>query len=231
MQQPDLEELQKKLDITDAAIQLYVAQDGVFNLHQVARKTEQTVEAIFDLFPDKESILHFFYTSLVIRYRLMTSEIEDFDSYTLSEKLSNFAYASFDMLKERQAFVEATFGPMILYSCTKTDYEDRIEQLLVHFFKNDSKAASSSSLFLNRYFFTFIKQKYLWLVAFWLKDNSPDKAKSMELTDKAAGLIQEMMYTSVIDRSIDLAKFAYANKPACTQLPLWDKITSTFEIR
>lgn len=231
MEDLNIEELQIKLKIADAATQLYVEKDSNFTLHDVAKRADFTVAELFNYFPDKHSIIYFFYSSLITRYRLMVEEIEDFDSFTLSEKLSNFAYASFDLLKERKAFVEKTFGSYIMHSCKKTEYEEKIEQLLSNFVKQDSGKAASTDSLINDCSLRLIRKKYLHLVDFWLHDDSEDKEVTMELTDKVTGLIQEALYTSVIDRSFDLAKFLFSNDMLARRNPLWDKLTSTFEIK
>ncbi len=223
--------LQIRLEISEAAAQLFEQHDDHFTVHQIADKTGYTVAQIFEYFDDKEEMLRFFYSSLIIRYRSMIDEIEDFESYTLSEKLSNFIYASFDLMHENRTFVEATFKPLILSSFKKTEYEKRVQELLGEFFRSDKLISASSSMFLNECTFSLLKRKYLKLVSFWLNDHSEDKELTMELTDKITGFIQEVMYTSAVDRAFDLMKFLYSNSILSRKMPFYNKISSTFEIR
>lgn len=231
MNDTDLQALQNKLKIADAATKIYLEKKEGFTLHDVAKRANITVAEIFNYFKDKHEILYFYYESMVIRYRLMIEEIEDFDSYTLSEKLSNFAYASFDLMSEREEFVRQTFDAYILHSCTKTDYEKQIEGLLTDFIKNDAGKAASSDVVVNDCSLRLIRKKYLHLIDYWLYDESEGKEVTMELVDKVTGLIQEALYTSVIDRSFDLAKFLFSNDLSTRRNKLWKKISSTFEIR
>lgn len=231
MEESEMKYLQEKLHIADAMTQLYVEKNGSFTLHDIARRIDITVSELFNYFSDKEEIIYFYYSSLIIRYRLMIDEIEDFDTFTLSEKLSNFAYTSFDLLKEREAFVDKTFRPYILRSCRNTKYEQKIERLFSDFFKHDSGKAASSEIFINDCSMRLIRKKYLYLIDFWLQDESEDKEVAIELTDKVTGLIQEALYTSVADRSFDLAKFLFSNDVLSKQVPLWDRITSSFDIK
>lgn len=231
MENLNIEKLQAKLQIADAATRVYVEKSGDFTLHDVARKAGITVAEIFNHFSDTHEIIYFFYSALVIRYRWMIDEIEDFETFTLSEKLSNFAYASFDLMEEREAFVRQTFSSYILHSCKKTAYEEKVEELLTEFIKNDSGKAASTDVVVNDCSLRLIRKKYLHLVDFWLHDESEDKEVTMELVDKVTGLIQEALYTSVIDRSFDLAKFLFSNNIIPQRNRFWDKLTSTFEIR
>jgi AcrR family transcriptional regulator len=231
MNDEELKRFKIKLAIADSAAQVYVDQNGSFNLHQAARKAGLNVGTILEYFNNKQDIIYFFYAAMVKRYRLMIEEIEGFGEFTLSEKLSNFAYTSFDMLAEHETFVKETFNRYILCSCKKTAYESNIEDLLTDFIKNDPGRSVSSDLMVTKCSIRLIRKKYLHLVKFWLNDKSEDKQVSMELTDKITGLIEEALYTSVIDRSFDLAKFLFSNETISGHVPLWDKVASRFEIK
>lgn len=231
MEESAYNNLESKIQIAEAAARLYVKNNGSFTMHDIARATDLTVSEVLRLFADKESIVYFYYHSLLIRYRMMIGEIEGFAEFTLSEKLSNFAYTSFDMLEEHEAFVEQTFRAYILHSCRTSDFEEEIESLFRDFFEHDPGKAASTDLFINDCSMRLIRRKYLHLLDFWLRDDSEGKEVTLELTDKVTGLIEEALYTSVIDRSFDLAKFLYANDVLSKKVPLWDRLTNSFEIR
>lgn len=228
----DPERFETKLAITEVAVDLYIRQNGSFTLMAIAKELDITVAEIFNYFPNKRAILQFFYASLVFRYQLMVDEIKDFDSYMLSEKLSNFAYASFDMLGERKPFVDATFEKLILCSYEKTAYEKEVEKLLKRFMENDSLVSSTSAVFLNQCLFSFLRRQYLGLVRFWLNDESEDYELTMELTDKVTNFMQEVMYSAVLDKGFDLIKFLASNSKAFLQnIPFAKNIFSKIEIR
>ena len=231
MTEAEIKELQNKIQIADAATQAYVANDSSFTFHDVAQRTDLSVGEVFSYFDSKQDILDFYYASLVIRYRIMIDEIEGFEEFTLSEKLSNFAYASFDLMREREEFIAKTFRSHVLRRCKKTEYDEKIEDLLRDFIESDSGRAASSDVVLNYIGLGILRKKYLSLVSFWLNDESEDKEVTTELIDKVTGLIQELLYTSVVDRAIDLAKFIYSNDVLSQQFPLWRRIQNSFEIR
>lgn len=228
----DPEKFETKLAITEVAVDLYIKQGWAFTLKAIADELDLTVAEIFNYFPNKREILKFYYASLVFRYQMMVDEIEDFDTYMISEKLSNFAYTSFDMLEERKAFVEATFEELIIYSYEKTQYEKEVEKLLQKFIENDALVSSTSTFFLNQCIFSFLRRQYLSLVRFWLDDDSEEYEISMELTDKLTSFMQEIMYSAVLDKGFDLAKFLASNSKAFLQnIPFAKNIFSKIEIR
>lgn len=228
----DPETFEMKFAIADAAADLYVEGDGQFFIKDAAKKVDIDPAEVFNYFPDKKSILHFYYASLVVRYEIMIDEIDGFESYTLSEKLSNFAFASFDMLREKEAFVNETFEDLILQCFTKTDFEKEVERLIGKFLENDQRLSVGSIVVLNKWFYKFLRRQYLELVRFWLNDTSKDKEVTMELTDKLTTFLQELMYNTILDKGFDLAKFMASNKEAfISNIPIVRQFYSKIEIR
>lgn len=231
MQNYDPETLETKFTISEAAVECYVEQDGTFAFKDIARKTALSVGEIFNYFPDKQSILEFYYTSLIIRYQMMIEEIDGFEDYTISEKLSNFAFSSFDMMREQQEFVRLTFGRVVECRLSKTEYEIEIEALFRGFFEEDDLISSGNQWLMNRLCWGFLRRQYLLIVRFWLQDPSDGQEKTMVLVDKSTALLQEVLYNAVIDRSLDLLKFLASNKFFVENIPFVKNIFSNIEIR
>lgn len=228
----DPETFETKFTIADIATDLYIQNDGQFFMKDIARHMDITPAEVFNYFPNKKAILEFYYASLVIRYELMIDQIDDFESYTIGEKLSNFAFTNFDMLAEKEAFVEDTFSEYILHSFSKTDFEKEIERLFKQFLQADDRISISSTLALNSYSYAFLKRQYLELLRFWLNDTSENKELTMELTDKVTGVLEELLYNPVLDKGLDLLKFMNANKTAFIKnIPIVKQLCSKIEIR
>ncbi len=228
----DPETFEIKFKIAESAADLYIEGDGHFLIKDVAQEVGLDPAEVFDYFPNKKAILRFYYASLVIRYEMMIDEIDDFDSYTLSEKFSNFAFSSFDMLREKEAFVEATFEDLVLHSFTKTDFEKEVERLIRQFLENDRQLSMASAVVQNKYFYTFLRRQYLELLRFWLNDTSDGKELTMELTDKLMNFFQELMYNAILDKGFELFKFLASNRKSfINNIPVVKQICSKIEIR
>ena len=227
----DPETFKHKLEITEAAVELYVEQDGEFSFNQVAGKTGLDVADIFDYFPNKQEILQFYYASLVIRYRLMIEEIEDFDDYLLGEKLSNFIYSTFDMMNEHSEFVEQTYSKQVYHSFYKTEFEKEAEALFREFFESDDRISGSSLFLLNDYFYAFLRKKYLYIVHCWITDESEGGELTMAWTDKLTGFVQELFYSAVLDKGYDLVTFMVQHNLFIRNMPVVRSFLNKFEIR
>jgi len=200
------EKLNLKIELTEAAIDLYI--EDKFTIPNLTSKTGKTASEIYSLFPNKNAILKFYYPSLIVRYQAMISEIDDFDSYSISEKLSNFAFTLFDMMDERREFVEDTFDKYVWTCSSKSEFQKLIKSLFKDFFTSDGKIATSAGFFMGDLFYSSLKIQFLSLIKFWLDDNSEGRERTFALTDKITGFIEELVYSKIVDKGFDLAKYS-----------------------
>lgn len=226
----DADRFGARLEITEAAVDAYLEQGEDFTLHQVADRCDFAVGEIFEYFPDKRSILEFYYTSLLIRYRLMVAEIDDYESFTLSEKLSNLAFSTFDMIAEKEAFVRRTYGRIVLCSFRNSGFERETRKLLREIFEEDDLIPYSNTLLLNEWFYLLLTKKFTGLIRFWLGDESDEREQTMELTDKLTALAEELMYNAAPDRILDLLRFLAAHSFFVDRIPLLGELKSRIEV-
>jgi AcrR family transcriptional regulator len=223
------EEINDKIELCEIAID-HVINDGKFTIAQLAKASGKTASEIYSLFPNKNAILQYYYPSLVIRYSAMIDKIEDFESYTISEKLSNFIFTSFDMMEDRREFVEDTFEKMVFKRRCDSQFHQEVTQLFKHFFTTDGRIAISAGFVMKDYFYEFIAREYLDIVKFWLNDDSDGKERSFALTDKLTGFVEEVVYNKVLDKGFDLAKYLISHAGLAKNIPVFGEwITSWFK--
>ena len=116
--EPELSELRKR--IIEAAIRVYVDDYHRFNMKRIAHEAGLKASEVYLYFEDKYDILYSFYNNIVPSYRTMTEEIEDFNTYSAGEKISNFIYTSFDLFAEQESFVRKTYHSFIYCPAAKT---------------------------------------------------------------------------------------------------------------
>ncbi|MEX0779088.1 MAG: hypothetical protein WD491_00040 [Balneolales bacterium] len=206
------EELQKRQRIIDSALDLYVNDPAKFTLKGIARKARLKEAEIFSFFPNKTAILKGFYSGVVPGYKEMIKEIEGFEQYDLSEKLSNFVFSSLDLLQEQRDFVEKTFDDFIARSPQKSEFQQHVEQLIEEFVSEDRSIAGSNQYLLNSFTYNILSNEYLKLIKFWIKDESAGSEKTMVLTDKLTAFLNEVLYSAVLDKGFDLGRFLVSNQ-------------------
>ncbi len=202
----------KKIQISEAATERYLINER-FTIKSLADELNMSSSEIYDLFPNRRSILEFYYESVIIRYQSLTATIENYSNFTMAEKLSNLALTILDMFQERREFVSKTYNSMIICSNRSTNFEKYFKKQLSLIFEQDNRQAKSASIFNGELTNRFIVLHFHGLIRFWLRDSSEGYQKTMELVDKWTALVQEVNYSYVIDRGFDLAKFALYNSP------------------
>ncbi len=200
--------LKKKIKIAEKAAGLYL-DNPEFTMKQLAGTMKVKPADLYGMFPSRKVLLRFYYTAQFHKYKEVAGQIEGFHEYTLAEKLGNLAYTLTDLMLEHREFVERTFDQLIGQFYTKTDFEKLLEEEIRTFHINDAKISATASILIRPWYFRIIRQHYLWLIGYWLKDESPGFENSMSLTDKWTGFLQEMLYSSIVDKGFDLAKFVF----------------------
>lgn len=199
------EELNSKIELTETAIGLYL-EDG-FSIPALSEKSGKSASQIYTLFPNKKAILKFYYPSLIYKYRAMVNEIDDFQNYTIGEKLSNFMYTLMDMMDERKSFVEKTFVKYEWNCSENSEFQQEVKDLFNDFFTTDGNIATSAGFLIGDLFYSALKSQYLYLIKFWIQDDSDGGERTYALIDKMTGLIEELVYSKIVDKGFDLFKY------------------------
>jgi hypothetical protein len=200
--------LKKKIKIAEKAAGLY-PDNPEFTMKQLAGTMKIKPADLYGMFPGRKALLRFYYTAQFHKYKETASQIEGFNEYTLAEKLGNLAYTLTDLMLEHREFVELTYDQLIGQFYTKTDFEKLLEEEIKSFHVNDTRISTTASILIRPWYFRLIRQHYLWLISYWLKDESPGFENTMGLTDKWTVFLQEMLYSSIVDKGFDLAKFVF----------------------
>ncbi|TVQ15534.1 MAG: TetR/AcrR family transcriptional regulator [Balneolaceae bacterium] len=205
----DTATLETRYSIAQAAVDLYEQDPDQFTLKNVGEIVGLSTSGIYGHFNNKEEILRFWYESVVHRYRLMAAELDEFESLTLAEKISNFIYASLEMMGEHRHFVVETFDEVMYNHGETTGMITEIEKLITSFIEDDGRVPGFNRLFTGSLLYQFLADEYLHIVRFWISDESENNEKTLELVDKLTSFLEEMLYNAVATKGFDLARFLY----------------------
>lgn len=201
----DVDTLNTKIELNELAIDLYLKDQ--FTIPNLIDASGKNSSEIYSLFPNKKAILQFYYPALILKYKAMVSEIEDFETYSISEKLSNFMYTLLDMMDERRDFVEDTFNKYEWNCRGTTNFQEQTKSLFKDFFTSDGNIATSAGLLIGDLFYSALKVQFLYLIKYWLQDESEGNSRTYALIDKITGLIEELVYSKIVDKGFDLLKY------------------------
>jgi len=194
-----------KITIAEQAADLYISNSS-FTVQQLTEYLKISTADFYRLFPNRRSVLQYYYEAQLIKTEEIISSIGDFNSYTLSEKLSTLAFTLTDLLQEKREFTEQTFNSLIA-NRSSTPFSKKLTSLSEELF-NDKGISTASGFVLNQWTYRLVAQHYIWLIQYWLRDDSHNYEKTMALTDKWTAFVQEVMYSSILDKGFDLAKFS-----------------------
>jgi AcrR family transcriptional regulator len=201
-------ETSQKIKVAEAAADRYI-ENQRFTIQSLAKELKMKPETIYSLFPNRSSILRYYYTSRILICRDMNQSIDGYDEFSLSEKLSNFFLTLIDLFGDKREFVLTTYREFVVCSVTRNKFEAEFKDEIRNIFLTDDKIAASSRIFLNSFLWHAIYLQFHALMKFWKEDESRNYENSMALIDKWSSLTQEAFYSKVLDKSFDLGKFLF----------------------
>ncbi len=205
-------ETKLKIKIAEAATGRYI-ENRRFTIQSLAKELEITPKQIFDLFPNRSSILRYFYESRIVIYREQLSSIKEYSTFTLSEKLNNIFLSLLDQFSEHREFVLLTYREMAGSPVRSSTFEKLFKEAIREIFQSDEQIATSAKILQNRFLYHAIYLQFHGLILFWKNDESHLYENSMALVDKWCALQEEIFYSKIVDKGFDLGKFLYYNSP------------------
>ena len=216
----DNEVLAAKQEIAEFAVHHYEQHGEAPDFETINHELELSEKGAESFFEDSDDLFVFYYQLLLLQYEAMIEDLEEFPSLSLSEKLSNFIYTILDMLSETDRFTEETFSDIIYRGCGKSDFQDKTEEILEHFIEDDPRVAASSKFVTNPLFYRYLSGEFLYIILFWLDDETEGREQTMALVDKSTSFLEEIMYSEALDKGIDLARFLYNNGVVSHRFPI-----------
>ena len=218
-------EFNRKYEIIDAAIACYMdPSEEEYSVHRVAQRLGTNSDEIYSHFENKGDILHQFYVLTVYKYRLMTDEIEDFAEFTLAEKISNFVYASIQMLDEQRPFVKATFNSFHRNWISDSPFTKEVARLFRDFVEQDPQIGYAQHILIDYGGYHMMCFEYFNIVEEWMEKEQNNVEELLALADKWATFVEELLYVKVLDSGFDLAKYLLQHRMMRTGIPLVDKL-------
>lgn len=202
----------KKIKISETATRRYI-ENRRFTIQSLAEELEMKPVEIFELFPNRKSILLFFYESRLLIYKEQTKSIDNYSDFSLAEKLSNFFLTLLDQFLEHREFVLETYHSFISKKPRRTAFEKEFKNEIQTIFKSDRKLSGSASFFVNSLLYKTIYCHFNALMLFWANDGSDKYEQSFALVDKWCSLIEELFYNKILDKGFDFGKFLFYNSP------------------
>jgi hypothetical protein len=201
-----------KITIAELAAKKYVTNPR-FTIHSIAGELELTSKEIFELFPNRSAILRFYYESRLMVYRHQTQSIDNYASFTLSEKLSNLFLSILDQFSENREFVLKTYPANFCRTSFKGSFDKYLKDEIREIFRSDNRISGTAGFLKQPFLYSAFVKHFDGFVLFWKKDESSMNQQTMALIDKWSSFVQELFYTKIADQAFDLGKFLLYASP------------------
>ncbi|MCC5941485.1 MAG: hypothetical protein JJU37_08075 [Balneolaceae bacterium] len=202
-----------KRKISKAATKRYIT-NRYFSIASLAETLGIKESEILEQFKTRTSILQYYYESRVHLCKEQSRFIDGYESFSLSEKLSNLFLTMIDLFSEEKEFVRKTYSALIVKrECGNNGFKKQMTNELKELFLGDETISTAGRPFVNRYLFHAVYLQFHGLMWFWLSDDSPNHENTLALIDKWSTLIEEIFYSKITDKSFDLLKFLAYNSP------------------
>ena len=186
------------------------------SVFQFMRALEMAEEDFYKYFGSFSSMQRDIWKGYITNTMKVLQEDQLYTEYSIREKLLAFYYTMMEILKKDRSYVLLSFRdvkrPELTPSFLKTfkgDFNDYIRQLI-----NEGLASEE---IVKRPVITERYHDALWLqvlfvINFWLKDDSANFEKTDAAIEKSVNLSFELMGKGPLDMMVDFAKFLYQNR-------------------
>lgn len=211
-------ETRKKIEIAEKATERYL-KNRRFTIQSLAEEVNVTSKDIFEFFPNRRSILQFYYESRILLYQEQKSSIDSYGDFSLQEKLSNLFLTMLDLFNEQREFVLETYKEFVVTKPMDKQFENSFREEIKHIFQSDNHVSISSRILLNQITYAIFFYHFHALILFWSKDTSRAREQTYALVDKWCSFVEEFFYSKIADKGFDLAKFVFYHSPMKNIIP------------
>ncbi len=201
-----------KAKIAEIAAQRYVRNER-FTYKSAARQMGIETSEVRKHFGTRASMLSYFYDSRIYLYQEHAEQLDAYNDFTLSEKLSDFLLFLFDEFGQHQQFVLKTYKRFVIKNEKATNFEVLFKDQVKKIFESDGQISAPSSLILSTAFYSSVYYKFHAFYHFWSSDESEHQQQTMALIDKWSSFVEEIFYTKIVEKGADLGKFLLYNSP------------------
>ncbi len=196
-----------KKRIIEAAIDYYLNDPDRFTVEDVAEAADVTKEEFYQHFDSFAAVLPEFYVLCLAEYRTVRGAIDGYEGFTLEERLATFVFVMFDFLEEQEAFVKRTFEEYVVEDCGTSRFRKEVKALFRELLDTDD-VPTTNRFFTNKALLHgFLTNQYIFLVSYWINDESAQREKTVALADKLVAFFAELATFRGIERGVDLAKY------------------------
>ncbi|UTV29597.1 TetR/AcrR family transcriptional regulator [Photobacterium atrarenae] len=198
--------------ILDAAVNL-MSMEGYKNvsMRKIAKQAKVGDATIYNYFPNKESLLYGYFAALVQKSVEELQAIDDFEGYSLQEKIQLLIETNLTQMLPHREFVQEAFEITFLTPLAKfgniapikSQLSDQVRLYLSQAYQQGTLEEESLHEFIPSLFWDY----YLGMVMYWLKDDSEDFTNTTQLLDLSLNFAISLLASGVLSKAGQMTSF------------------------
>jgi AcrR family transcriptional regulator len=202
--------------LVKAAVELCVEKGfSELSMREVAAHAHVAPGTAYKYFPDREQLVRAFFELKLADAEASLATINGFDSFTFKERLHAFVGALLDEYLPDREFVAIAMRSLVDAPLQSLGAMQPVRRKLVEVVESMLEAAVANDEFpppLHRGFLTSAFWDYtVFVVLYWLKDESQYFAKSTEFVDKSLDIYVTLVRSGLVDQAARLGLFLIKN--------------------
>ncbi|KLN59302.1 hypothetical protein WH96_18500 [Kiloniella spongiae] len=201
-----------KAKLIAVAVDLF-SEHGFHNvsMKQISKAAEMGESTIYKYFPNKDKFLLSYHETVLNSVMELVEEADDFDDFTLEEKLQFFVYNYLDILIENREFVAESIeilraSPAFLmqreFPASKTLKKKIIEILEQSVNKGEIPDVPFEGAVAH-----LMVDALLGIVLYWLQDDSEEFMQTTQFVEVSTNFFATLLKSGVLGKGVDLVSF------------------------
>lgn len=186
------------------------------SVFQFMKELNMEEEEFYKYFGSFNTVRSFTWKDYVTKTLNTLNKDSSYQEYSVREKLLSFYFTLVEVLKKDRSYVMVSFRGISKPELTpsflkhfKTEYMEYVHELIAEGL--DSGEIVKRPILSDRYHDALWIQ-LIFIVNFWLKDETPNFEQTDAAIEKAVNLSIELMGKGPLDMMVDFAKFLYQNR-------------------
>lgn len=208
------QKMENRRAILDAAVDLMIEKGfRAMSMRAVARKAGIGDATIYNYFPTKESLIHGYYLEALETAADSLARVEDYDSFTLRERLQVLFETILEGYLADREFVDETFSSVFFRPVPAGKGMRAIRARFLEIIKEQFEAVVESGelpdMMLKELVYHCIWDYFVAVTLYWLRDDSEQFSNTTVFIDKSLDLGYTMLKAGVLDKVTGLASFLF----------------------
>lgn len=178
---------------------------------KISKKAEVGDSTIYKYFPSKEKFIFAYFEDSVLDAIDVVAGIEDFNEYSIQEKLQTLMESTLDIFSENRKFVQ--IGLEIILTTPFNSYHElqptkkAFTAIVMEIFEAAIEANEIPQPPFQQFMVEVMADYFKGIILYWTKDDSEDQTSTSQVIDMSLNLLITIIKSGIVSKGLDLFMF------------------------